>query len=140
MRSLLAKIGVAVVASLGLVVGTVGPASADAGVRMNDYCHTGYFCGWYLNNYQFTPGNVSVGWFNNNSNWGNATTFSNGQTPNNNTWSWYNAGFVDTFDDVKMYDGTGYGTFMQCFPRNTGIADWVPYRDRASSHQWVTTC
>ncbi|MGW4650362.1 peptidase inhibitor family I36 protein [Kitasatospora sp. NPDC004289] len=133
------KLGLAAAATAGLALALATPASADAGRVVNDYCHTGDFCAFYLPNYQYTSGNQAIAWAGDNWDWAGSTQGKWGSI-NNNSESWYNAGAPDTYDKVKVYNYAGGSGLLFCLPRNSGIASNSGVANIASAHVWVSSC
>jgi hypothetical protein len=133
------KLGLVAATAAGFALALAQPASADAGRVVNDYCHTGDFCAFYLPNYQYTSGNQAIAWAGDNWDWAYSTSGKWGSI-NNNSESWYNAGAPDTYDKVKMYNYAGGSGLLYCFPRNSGIASNSGMANIASAHSWVSSC
>jgi len=136
-RTLIALL-IAAVAGVGAFMIAAPGAKAATGT-----CDSGDFCMWYYTNYQ---GGLYE-WYKNDSTLAN-DHFENANTAsivNNNTWSAKNRGTGGTpgaYDDVRVYDGTGYGGASRCIPYRGSVPDLGigAWRDRISSFKWVTSC
>lgn len=102
----------------------------------------GYFYAWIDSNFN----NNSCRWSGNASDWGACK---------NRASSVQNNGYVDTYDDVNMYWGTGYTGAWYCLARGHYLRDMrYDYFNRGSnkagygesmgdnvaSHKWATSC